>query len=76
MTAMYAFSTTEGGLPASMAIVWSLWALFAHQTSSVFVHWSSLVFAVLALICVVNGALIFLRGRIAVGDEERAPLLR
>ena len=74
--ATYAFSTPEGDLPASIAIAWSLWAIFAHQTSSGFVHWSSLVFAILALIWVVKGALgLGSRGRIALSDEERSPLV-
>ena len=77
--ATYAFSTPEGDLPASIAIAWSLWAIFAHQTSSGFVHWSSLAFAILALIWVVKGAAgVAMRcrsGRIALSDEERAPLV-
>jgi hypothetical protein len=32
--ATYAFSSPEGDLPASIAIAWSLFAIFAHQTSS------------------------------------------
>ncbi|KAF8813682.1 hypothetical protein BYT27DRAFT_7180436 [Phlegmacium glaucopus] len=76
--ATYSFSTPEGDLPASIAIAWSLWAIFSHQTSSGFVHWSSLAFAILALIWVVKGAigLIFRHNsRIALVDEERAPLV-
>ena len=39
-------------------------------------HWSSLVFAILALIWVVKGALgLGSRGRIALSDEERSPLV-
>jgi hypothetical protein len=75
--ATYAFSTPEGDLPASIAIAWSLWAIFAHQTSSGFVHWSSLVFAILALVWVVKGAaglVIRSRGGHIALDEERAPL--
>ncbi|KAF5321744.1 hypothetical protein D9619_001525 [Psilocybe cf. subviscida] len=75
--ATYAFSTPEGDLPASIAIAWSLWAIFVHQTDSGFVHWTSLVFAILALIWVFKGAygLVLGRGRIALSDEERAPLV-
>jgi len=77
--ATYSFSSPEGDLPASIAIAWSLWAIFDHQTSSGFVHWTSLVFAILALVWVVKGAVgqVLLRrnGRIALGDEERAPLV-
>jgi hypothetical protein len=35
--ATYAFSSPEGDLPASIAIAWSLWAIFSHQTSSKYV---------------------------------------
>jgi hypothetical protein len=77
--ATYAFSSPEGDLPASIAIAWSLWAIFAHQTSSGFVHWSSLAFALLALVWVVKGAaahvIRYRGGRIALNDEERAPLV-
>jgi len=76
--ATYAFSTPEGDLPASIAIAWSLWAIFAHQTSG-FIHWSALAFATLALVWVVKGSYgLFVRargGRIALSDEERAPLV-
>jgi len=77
--ATYAFSSPEGDLPASIAIAWSLWAIFAHQRGSGFVHWTALVFAILALVWVVKGAVgLVLRsrnGRIALSDEERAPLV-
>jgi hypothetical protein len=55
-TAGYAFSTKEGDLPASFAIAWALFAIFAHQTSSAFVHWTALVFACLSAVWVVKGA--------------------
>jgi len=74
--ATYAFSTPEGDLPASIAIAWSLFAIFAEQRSSAFIHWSSLGFAVLALVWVVKGAVgLFRRGGIRLEDEERAPLV-
>jgi hypothetical protein len=79
--ATYAFSTTEGDLPASIAIAWSLFAIFAHQTldRSPFVHWASLVFAILALVWVIKGAFgLFSKlcsdGHLRLEDEERAPL--
>ncbi|KIM44368.1 hypothetical protein M413DRAFT_8828 [Hebeloma cylindrosporum] len=53
--ATYSRATPEGDLPGSIVIAWSLWAIFAHQTSSDFVHWSSLFFAVVALLWVVDG---------------------
>jgi hypothetical protein len=78
--ATYAFSSPEGDLPASFAIAWSLWAIFAHQKSSVFVHWSAFAFALLSLLWV-GKALIALGMKIKRGgnqvslDEERAPLV-
>ncbi|KAF8995445.1 hypothetical protein BDQ17DRAFT_1392212 [Cyathus striatus] len=77
--ATYAFSTPEGDLPASIAIAWSLWGIFEHQRGSGFIHWTALAFAILALIWVFKGAFgLFNRsrsGRIALSDEERAPLV-
>ncbi|KAI0310762.1 hypothetical protein OF83DRAFT_1153853 [Amylostereum chailletii] len=74
--AAYAFSSPEGDLPASMAIAWSLFAIFAHQRSSGFIHWSALAFSILALIWVVKGAVgLRRRGGIVLEDEERAPLV-
>jgi len=76
--ATYAFSSPEGDLPASIAIAWSLWAIFAHQTGSGFVHWSALVFSVLALVWVVKAAFGLGRrswGGVRLEDEERAPLV-
>jgi hypothetical protein len=74
--ATYSFSTPEGDLPGSIAIAWALWAIFAHQTSSAFVHWSALAFAILALVWVLKGAWgLTRRGSVALPDEERAPLI-
>jgi hypothetical protein len=76
--ATYAFSSPEGDLPASIAIAWSLWAIFAHQTSSKFIHWTSLGFAVFALVWVVKalfGTSRKLFGRRSIMDAERAPLV-
>ena len=78
--AAYAFSSPEGDLPAGAAIAWFLWAVFEHQRSDAFVHWSALAFAILALIWV-GKAIIALGLRISRGgrgislDEERAPLV-
>src|SRR6266550_3223588 len=72
--ATYAFSSD---LPASISIAWSLWAIFSHQTTSVFVHWSALAFSILALAWVVKGAYdLYTRGggRIVL-DEEQGPLI-
>ena len=75
--ATYAFSTPEGDLPASIAIAWSLWAIFSEQRHPAFVHWSALAFAILALVWVLKGAFGLYQGsgRIALSDEERAPLV-
>jgi hypothetical protein len=75
--ATYAFSSPEGDLPASVAIAWSLWAIFAHQTKSGFIHWSALAFSILALVWVVKGAVgLYRRNGIALEDDlERAPLV-
>lgn len=75
--ATYAFSTPEGDLPASIAIAWSLWAIFVHQRHPAFIHWSALAFAILALVWVLKGVYGLYRGhgRIALSDEERAPLV-
>ncbi|KAF7797874.1 hypothetical protein EIP86_009080 [Pleurotus ostreatoroseus] len=78
--AAYAFSSPEGDLPAGIAIALFLWAVFAHQTSDAFIHWSALAFACLALVWVGKAA-IALGLKIARGgsgislDEERAPLV-
>ncbi|KAF8621550.1 hypothetical protein AX15_007719 [Amanita polypyramis BW_CC] len=75
--ATYAFSSVEGDLPASIAIAWSLWAIFVEQRTG-FVHWSALAFAILALVWVAKGLFgLIVRargGRIAL-DEERSPLI-
>ena len=77
--ASYAFSTPEGDLPASVAIAWSLWAIFDHQRGSGFVHWSALAFSILALVWVLKGGYGVARrawgGQILLEDEERAPLV-
>jgi len=75
--ATYAFSSPEGDLPASIAIAWSLWAIFAEQRSSAFIHWSALAFSILALVWVLKGALGMsgkMRG-VRLEDEERSPLV-
>ncbi|KII83268.1 hypothetical protein PLICRDRAFT_169025 [Plicaturopsis crispa FD-325 SS-3] len=73
----YAFSSPEGDLPAGISIAWALWAIFAHQTASGFVHWSALAFAILSLFWVVKGAAGLFRrgGGVRLEDAERAPLI-
>jgi hypothetical protein len=74
----YAFGSPEGDLPASIAITWSLFAIFAHQREP-FVHWSALAFAILSTLAVFkSGYGLCLRYRshgIMLADEERAPLV-
>ncbi|PAV14616.1 membrane permease [Pyrrhoderma noxium] len=76
--ATYAFSCPEGDLAGSIAITWSLFAVFDHQRSSSFVHWSAFTFAILSLFWVVKslyGHLTAHRGSAVLHDEERAPLV-
>jgi len=75
--AAYAFTSPEGDLPASIAIMWSLFAIFAQQ-SDPFVHWSALAFAILSAFCVVKGMFGLYRRFgvvVVILDEERAPLI-
>ena len=77
---MYAFSTPKGDLPATIAIAWSLIAIFDHQRSP-YIHGFALAFAILSLLCVLKcsvGLTSSLRhgGSIVLEDEERAPLTR
>lgn len=76
--AAYAFQSTEGDVAASIAITWSLFAIFEHQRSSKFVHWAALAFALISLFSVVKSLYGLLTGRRGSGvlhDEERAPLV-
>jgi hypothetical protein len=52
VAAAYAFSPAVGDLPASMPVVWSLWAIYARQTSSSF--WTPFVFGSLTLFWVIK----------------------
>lgn len=80
-SAAYAFSSPEGDLAASIAIAWSLFAIFAHQRSSAFIHWSALAFALLSLFWILKslyGHFVGYRSRRRGGildDPERAPLV-
>jgi hypothetical protein len=76
--ATYAFSSPEGDLPASIVIVLSLWAIYAHQTSDKFVHWTSLIFAIITLVWVIKGAYGLWKKTWGGGvrlDAESAPLV-
>jgi hypothetical protein len=75
----YALSSEEGDLAGAVAIAWSLWAIFAQQTSSKFIHWSAFAFALLSLLSVARAVYTQVRTRSGVQtllhDEERAPLV-
>lgn len=75
----YALSSTEGDLPGAFVISWTLWAIFDHQRSSAFIHWSALAFSILSLIWVLKATYgVYLKStgsHIALADEERGPLL-
>jgi len=75
----YALSCSEGDLPGAIVISWTLWAIFDHQRSSAFVHWSALAFSILSLVWVLKAAYGLYRkntgSHIALSDEERGPLL-
>lgn len=76
--ATYAFSSPEGDLPASIVIALSLWAIYAHQTSDKFVHWTSLIFAIITLVWVIKGAYGLWKKTWGGGvrlDAESAPLV-
>jgi len=76
--AAYAFSSPEGDLAGSIAITWSLFAIFDHQRSSAFVHWSALAFAIISAFWIGKSLYgLFTRNRSGSGilDSERAPLI-
>jgi len=78
-SAAYAFSSPEGDLAASIAIAWSLFAIFAHQHNP-FIHWSALAFSLLSLFWILKSIygyfISYRRGSGGVlHDEERAPLV-
>lgn len=52
--AAYAFASREGDAAGAAAITWALFAIFIHQTSSKFIHWSALIFFVLSLFAVLK----------------------
>lgn len=76
---MYAFQSDKGDLVAVATITFSLFAIFEHQRSSRFVHWSALTFAAMSLLSVAKClyGLRFQLGirRTRVLDEESVPLI-
>ncbi|WVN89787.1 uncharacterized protein L203_105017 [Cryptococcus depauperatus CBS 7841] len=74
--AAYAFASKEGDIAGGAAITWALFAIFIHQTSSKFIHWSAFVFFILALFAVIKSLFTTIRGSGSLlHDEERAPLV-
>ncbi|RSH87028.1 hypothetical protein EHS25_003516 [Saitozyma podzolica] len=74
--AAYAFASREGDAAGAAAITWALFAIFIHQTSSKFIHWSALAFFILSLFAILKSLYTTLRGSGNVlHDEERAPLV-
>ncbi|KAF9037463.1 hypothetical protein BJ165DRAFT_1353298 [Panaeolus papilionaceus] len=67
-------SPVKGGpdIPAAVAICWSLWAIYVQQTrtASEFVHWTALVYAIISLSWIINGAVVLVKegGRGVVVD--------
>jgi len=73
-SAAYAFSSEEGDLAGSIAIAWTLFAVFDHQRSSAFIHWSALAFAILSVFWI-GKALYGLFTRSRSSSSETEPLL-
>ncbi|PWN47202.1 hypothetical protein IE53DRAFT_390658 [Violaceomyces palustris] len=68
---------SEGDIAGAAVISFSLLAIFQHQTSSKFIHWSALIFFIISLIAVLRAIISAFtnRNRTFVTDEERAPLV-
>ncbi|KZV85263.1 hypothetical protein EXIGLDRAFT_654244 [Exidia glandulosa HHB12029] len=77
-SAAYAWGNAEGDVAGSAAITWALFAIFEHQRTSDFIHWSALAFGILSLLWVIQSSYrtFFARAREVATDEERAPLAR
>lgn len=66
----------KGDIGGALVICLSLLAIFQHQTQDRFIHWSALAFFIISLIAVLRATIAAFRGgRIALDDEERAPLV-
>jgi len=73
----YAFASREGDAAGAAAISWALFAIFIHQTSSKFIHWSALAFFILSVFAILKSLYTtVVAGRSTLGDEERAPLIQ
>ncbi|PWZ02164.1 hypothetical protein BCV70DRAFT_198446 [Testicularia cyperi] len=68
---------SEGDVAGALVISLSLLAIFQHQTTSKFIHWSALAFFIISLIAVLRAVISIVtnRNRTALNDEERAPLV-
>ncbi|WWC65292.1 uncharacterized protein I303_107909 [Kwoniella dejecticola CBS 10117] len=74
--AAYAFASKEGDAAGAAAITWALFAIFIHQTSSKFIHWSAFAFFLLSLLAIIKSLISTIRGNgTLLHDEERAPLV-
>ncbi|EJD43222.1 hypothetical protein AURDEDRAFT_89079 [Auricularia subglabra TFB-10046 SS5] len=75
-SAAYAFGSSEGDVAGSVAITWALFAIYEHQRTSGFIHWSAFAFAILSLLWVLKSTFstYLVRRAPAATDEERAPL--
>jgi hypothetical protein len=75
----YAYSAPEGDIAGSIAITWSLFAIYTQQQSSRFIHWSALAFAVLSLFAIFKSLwghwTSHRSARGLLHDEERDPLV-
>lgn len=61
--------STKDDVVASIAVTWSLFAIFEYQRSSAFVHWAAFAFTILSLFGVLKGLQNQLNGR----HETRVP---
>lgn len=68
---------SEGDVAGAAVISLSLLAIFQHQTSSKFIHWSALAFFIISLVAVLRAVIAIFTNRntTAISDEERAPLV-
>ncbi|KAE8232971.1 hypothetical protein A4X09_0g4429 [Tilletia walkeri] len=75
-SAGYVFSG-KGDAAGAAVITFSLLAIFDYQRDTKFIHWSALAFFIISLIALIRALIATYqnRGRIALSDEERAPLV-
>ncbi|KAL7412158.1 hypothetical protein BDY24DRAFT_393441 [Mrakia frigida] len=53
----YAYASEAGDLAGTVIITYVLWAIFEHQQSIHFIHWSALVFAIFSSFSVIKTAI-------------------